>query len=72
MGAPLPPESLSKLPCSPVLFLNISGNVCGSLCQMVMDRGGGRGEQRPALNISFPFLVAKRLRGIENIPDPTP
>lgn len=30
------------------------------------------GEQGPGLNISFPFLVAKRLRGIENIPDPTP
>lgn len=26
----------------------------------------------PGLNISFPFLVAKRLQGTERAPDPTP
>lgn len=38
---------------------------------MVMDRGSESGGV-PGLNLSLPFLVARRLWGIANPPDPTP
>lgn len=38
---------------------------------MVMDRGS-EWRRAPGLNASFPFLVVRRLQGVENTPDSTP